>query len=306
MKNKFAPIVVFVFNRVEYTKLTIEALKKNELSQYSDLFIYSDIDKNRLDTNVDKVRRYISKIDGFKSVTLIERKEHYGLARSIISGVTEVVNKYGKIIVLEDDLVVSKYFLSYMNNALNFYVEEKEVMHIAGYVHPIRSDNLEDTYFIKPTSCWGWATWDRAWKYFRKDVDFYLEEFDQEMIKDFNLNNKYKHFNQIRGNKSGELNTWAVFWYASVYLNNGLSLHPKHSFVRNIGHNSDNSTNCRNTSDYDVNLFSGYNSKTFAFTTKIEEDKTARRNLESFFRKKFIKSVFTKVKIIVSKLSKTD
>ena len=302
MKNELAPIVVFVYNRVDYTRLTIEALKNNKLSQDSDLYIYSDTCKGLLSQDIIKVRKYIETIDGFKNITIIKRKEHYGLSKSIINGVTEVVGKFGRVIVLEDDLVTSEYFLSYMNDALNFYKNEESVMHIAGYVHPIKSNGLNDTYFIKPASCWGWATWDRAWGNFKKDSEYYLRVFDSKMIKDFNLNNTHKHFNQIKENKLGKMNTWAVFWYASVYLNDGLSLHPRHSFVKNIGHNTDNSTNCRSTSDYDVDLINDYNSNNFNFTKKIKEDKEARRRFESFFRrirrKNIFSIIFNKIRVV--------
>jgi hypothetical protein len=220
MKNKnLAPIVLFVYNRPWHTKQTIEALQKNELASESELFIYSDAPKNKkAEEKVKKVREYIKNIDGFKKITIIEREKNWGLANNIINGVTEIVNKYGKIIVLEDDLVTSPYFLRFMNEALEFYKHNEKVMHISGYMFPVFNDDLEDTFFIKPTTCWGWATWDRAWKYYKKDVDYYLKIFDKKMIYDFNLNNSYKYFDQIIQNKEGKINTWAIFWYASCLL----------------------------------------------------------------------------------------
>jgi len=282
MKNNLAPIVLFVYNRPWHTKQTIEALQKNELARDSELFIYSDAPKNKkVEKQVKEVRNYIKTISGFKKVTIIERDKNYGLAKNIIEGVTEIVNKYGKIIVLEDDLITSPYFLRFMNEALNFYENEEKVMHISGYMYPINNEGLNDVFFIKPTSCWGWATWKRAWKFFKKDVDFYLKVFTKKIIKDFNLNNSYDYFSQIVDNKKGKIDTWAIFWYASVYLRGGLSLHPKESFVKNIGFDGTGAY-CGKSDVFNVELKSDFDIK---FTTKIEEDLEARKRLEEFFRK---------------------
>ena len=277
-----SPIVLFVYNRPNHTRQTIEALQKNELAKDSELFIYSDAPKNKeVEKQVKEVRDYIKTINGFKKVTIIEREKNYGLAKNIIEGVTKIVNEYGKIIVLEDDLITTPYFLKFMNDALDFYKDESKVMHISGYIYPINNEGLNDVFFIKPTSCWGWATWKRAWKFFKKDVDFYLKVFNKKMIKDFNLNNSYDYFSQIIDNKKGKINTWAIFWYASVYLNGGLSLHSKESFVRNIGFDG-LGVHCGKSNVFDVNIKNSFDIK---FTTKIEEDLKARKRIEEYFRK---------------------
>ena len=157
-----APIVLFVYNRPEHTRKTVKALQDNDLTDESILYIFSDAAKNDDEVeNVEKVREYIRTISGFKQIIIIEREKNYGLANSIISGVTEIVNKYGKIIVLEDDLVTSKYFLSFMNDALEIYKDENKVICIHGYIYPIKSE-LPETFFIKGADCWGWATWKRG------------------------------------------------------------------------------------------------------------------------------------------------
>jgi len=290
-----APIVLFVYNRPWHTRQTIEALQKNELASESELFIFADAPKNKgAEEKVKEVREYIKTINGFKKITIIEREKNFGLANNIIDGVTKVINEYGKIIVLEDDLITSPYFLKFMNDALEFYEDEKKVMHISGYVYPIDNKGLEDTFFIKPTTCWGWATWSRAWKYFKKDAEYYIKVFDKKMIKDFNINNSYDYFSQIVANQKGELNTWAIFWYASVYLNNGLSLHPKESFVKNIGHDG-KGVHCEKTSIFDVTLNENYPIK---FAKEIKENKEARKRLEEYFNKiapSFLKKIIIKI-----------
>ena len=280
MNRELSPVILFTYNRLWHTKKTVEALQKNELALETKLFIYSD-DANNNDNreSVDRVREYIKTISGFKAVIIHERAKNFGLANSIIDGVGTVVKEYGKVIVLEDDLVTSPCFLSFMNKALETYKHDEKVMHISGSVYPIDNRKLDDTYFIKPASCWGWGTWERAWSYYRKDVDYYLKTFNREMIYDFNLNNSYKYFDQIKLNKKGKLDTWAIFWYASIYLNKGLSLHPKESYVQNIGHDGEGE-NCEESTYYEVELS---NRMPKDFTRNFIENKEARASFEAFF-----------------------
>ena len=278
--STLAPIVLFVYNRPWHTQQTIEALQKNELASKSELFIFSDAAKNEQATKkVIEVRNYIKNIDGFKKITIIERETNWGLANSIIDGVTKIVNEYGKIIVLEDDLVTSPYFLTFMNEALKFYQNQEKVMHITGYSYPISTEGLDDTFFIKPASCWSWATWDRAWKYYKKDANLYIEKFSKKMIYDFNLNDSYNYFDQIAKNKHGKINTWAIFWYASTYLQNGLSLHPKKSYVQNIGHDGEG-VHCEKSSLFDVEFIQELK---LNFATVITENIDARKAHEEYF-----------------------
>jgi GT2 family glycosyltransferase len=275
-----APIVLFVYNRPRHTRQTIEALQNNELAIDSHLYIYSDGAKDEASkSSVDEVREYIDSIDGFKSITIIKQEQNRGLANSIIEGVTKIVEEYGEIIVLEDDLITSPYFLRYMNDALEFYRDYEEVMHISGYIYPIDSSSLKDTFFIKPASCWGWATWSSAWRYFKKDSSYYLDIFDKNMIRDFNLNNSYNYFSQILSNQRGDIDTWAIFWYASIYIQNGLSLHPSRSFTHNIGHDG-KGVHCKKSTIFDVDLIERY---PINFSLNIIEDREAKRVLIGYF-----------------------
>ena len=150
---KFSPIILFVYNRPWHTRKTIEALQKNLLADQSDLVIYSDAPKRNSDEQkVTEVRNLIKTVKGFKNLIINERKENYGLARSIITGVTETIDKYGRVIVLEDDIITSKYFLKYMNEALEIHKSEDRVMHISGYMYPIDPLGLPETFFLKPTT----------------------------------------------------------------------------------------------------------------------------------------------------------
>jgi len=231
-----APIALFTYNRPWHTQQTVEALQKNELAEDSELFVFSDGPKSEDDKkDVQAVRAYLKTITGFKSITVIEREQNLGLAQSIITGVTEIVNKYGRVIVLEDDIVTSPYFLKFMNDALEFYKDEPKVMHISGWNYPISTEGLKETLLWRGMNCWGWATWDRAWKYFEKDMDKLCDTFDKGDKFKFDLDGHMNNWNQIMRNKNKKIDTWAVFWYASIFTNNGLCLNPRSSFVQNIG-----------------------------------------------------------------------
>jgi len=116
---KLAPVILFTYNRPNHIKRNIESLLKNKEAGQSDLFVFSDAPKKEEDKlKVEQVREYLSTITQFQSVTIVKREFNYGLGKNIIDGVTEIVATYGKVIVLEDDLVVSPYFLEYMNEGL--------------------------------------------------------------------------------------------------------------------------------------------------------------------------------------------
>lgn len=249
-----APILLFVYNRPEHLKRAVESLVRNPLADESELFVFSDAPKTEADReNVDYVRRYVHAIGGFKKVTVVEREENWGLARSIIDGVTHLVNKYGRVIVLEDDLVVAPYFLKFMNDALEMYKDEQKV----GHIHACdftKNSSLPETFLIKWTGSWGWATWDRAWKYFNPDGKALLKELeDRHLTYTFDFNGKYGYTRMLRRQIEGKNKSWAIRWNASLFLSDILSLNVGRSLVRNEGFDG-SGTNCGGGGLYDSNL----------------------------------------------------
>jgi hypothetical protein len=235
MQN-LAPIALFVYNRPEHTRRTISYLQKNLLADESRLFIFSDAPKTEADkARVDEVRQLINEVTGFKSVKVVERKKNLGLAESIISGVTQLVNEYDKIIVFEDDLLSSPYTLQYFNESLTRYKNEEKVMHIGAYLYKIDKKGLPQTFFFRAATSWGWATWARAWKDFEPDVDVLLKQFDQKKISQFSIEGTMNFWKQLEGFKAGKNDSWAIRWYASIFLKGGLTLNPTVSLVHNIG-----------------------------------------------------------------------
>lgn len=235
-KIKLAPIVIFAYNRPIHLRQTVEALLKNELAAESDLIIYSDGAKTEQGkANVDKTREYIKSITGFKSLRIVEREKNFGLANNIIDGVTSIVNEFGRIIVLEDDLLTSPYFLKFMNEALNKYEDTDEIVSVHGYLYPIKAD-VPTNFILKHTDSLGWGTWRKSWTVFNSDGQSLLEQIKkQNLQKEFNFNNTYNFTKMLENQVLGKNNSWAIRWYASSFLSNKLSLFSGKSLVFHNG-----------------------------------------------------------------------
>ncbi|MDD2366332.1 MAG: glycosyltransferase family A protein [Desulfuromonadaceae bacterium] len=236
-KMVLAPIVLFAYNRLRHLQLTVESLQQNLLSHQSELIVFSDGAKSSVDIeSVLKVRSYLTTVSGFKRVTVIEREYNYGLACSIITGVTEIIEKFGKIIVIEDDMVSSPFFLSYMNSALNMYLHDEKVVSIHGYIFPV-AEELPESFFLKYTACWGWATWERGWKLFEADGQKLLQRLNEEgLTRAFDLDGAYPYTDMLKDQIKGKNNSWAIRWQASAFLNDRLTLYPGRPLIKNIGH----------------------------------------------------------------------
>jgi len=276
-----APILLFVYNRLIYTRITVESLKKNEFASESELFIYSDAAKTEKDKKlVAEVRDYIKTINGFRKVIIKESKENKGLALSITSGVSEILNKYDNAIILEDDLELSPFFLKYMNEALSLYEKEEDVISIHGYVYPVKK-KLPETFFLRGADCWGWATWKRGWKFYEDNASKLLSEITSKNLKDeFDFNRSYPYTKMLKNQIKGEIDSWAIKWYASAFVNNKLTLYPGKSLVRNVG-TTVSSTHFEETNVYDVELSEvPVNVKNI----EIKESAKEKKMFEEYFR----------------------
>ena len=245
-----SPVVIFVYNRLDHTKKTVEALSQNELALSTCVYFYSDGPKSVEDENgVQKVRSYLRTINSFKKTTIIERDENFGLARNIVDGAGSIFEVYDRAIFLEDDIVTSPTFLTYMNNALEAYKEVKEVWHVSGWGFPIECEIDSEAFLWRVMICWGWATWRENWKSFEKNPQQLKKEFSLEDIRRFNLDGVHDFWHQVELNLSGQINSWAVFWYATIFKNEGLCVNPYISQVENIGHDG-SGVNCGYTRKY--------------------------------------------------------
>jgi len=294
--SNFAPIAFFVYNRPKHTKISLEALKNNVLARDTDLIIFSEAAKeNELDKiKVNQVRKIIENCNGFKSVLIKKRDKNFGLYKNFTEGITEVCNKFGKIIVVEDDNQVSKYFLKFINDGLDMYLNYDKVCSINGWFFPGKND-LENNFFLKGGDTWGWGTWKRAWKEFNPDTEYLLREIkSRKLIKKFNLNNSFNYYKMLE-KRHLELNeSHSIIWKASTFLKNMHSLYPAKSFVRNIGFDGSGTHNKKpdelylnqKIEDYQMNLKK----------KEIIENKYAFKFVVNFHKKEKIKNLFLRIK----------
>lgn len=232
-----AAVVMFTYRRPRHTRLAVESLLRNQDAARTELIVYSDAPaRPGVAKDVAEVRAYIRSVVGFSRITLIEREHNLGLAQSIISGVGEVLARHGRAIVVEDDLVVSPFFLDFMNEGLRRYEDDERVASIHGYMYPVKGVALPDAFFLRGADCWGWATWSRAWRHFEPDGRKLAAELRRrKLVPAFDLDGRYPFFRMLRQQIAGKNDSWAIRWHASAFLAGMLTLYPARSHVLNTG-----------------------------------------------------------------------
>lgn len=274
-----APIILFTYCRAAHTKRCIESLKSSSLARESILYIFSDAAKSGVDeADVLAVRSYIKTITGFKEVIVEEAMQNRGLADSVIYGVGRVLDEYGRAIVLEDDLVLSPYFLSYMNEALDIYENVEEVININSHIlsSPM---TFEDNFLISFANSWGWATWKRGWRYFEPDAHKLLAKIKEEgREREFDLG--YHFTRMLKEQCEGKINSWAVRWNASLFVNRKLSLNAGRPLVTNSGFGA-GATHCNTPNLFSVKLYT--DELRPQMITPVEENQEMRKKLRKTY-----------------------
>ena len=236
--TNLSPIILFVYNRPEHTKRTVESLLKNTLASESRLIIFSDGAKNDSDSQkVQAVRDYIKTIKGFDRIEIVLRDRNFGLANSVISGVNEIFKQNDRVIVMEDDIITSPSFLSFMNKALAFYQDNKSIYSISGYPYPIKIPNQyqKDVFISYRASSWGWGTWKDRWE----KVDWEVKDFST-FISDKKTQNLFDSGGQdltqmLKAQMKGKIDSWAIRWGYAHFKNNAYCLYPIVPLCKNIG-----------------------------------------------------------------------
>jgi hypothetical protein len=285
-----SPIVLFTYNRLDETKKTVEALQKNFLAKESDLYVYSDGWKNEIDRiKVIGVRNFLKQIDGFKSVKLVQSDLNKGLAKSIIDGVTEVIKRHGKVIVLEDDLITSPNFLNFNNQALKFYEFNENIFSISGYTLNLSDLKKKevDFYYSYRASSWGWSTWLDRWE----NVDWDVKDYNS-FIKSSKLKREFARGGSdlpqmLINQMNGKIDSWAIRWCFYQFLTNQLTIFPTKSKIISIGF-GENATHTRKTKRFETELDTTLK-ENFYFNESIKLDK----NLIYQFKAKF--SIYNRV-----------
>lgn len=253
-----APIIIFAFNRPEALKNTVSSLLKNEEAQASDLYVFVDgarLNKEREEEKVKAVQDFVKSIKGFKNTQYFFSKENKGLANSIINGTTQIIEKYGKVIVVEDDLYVSSSFLRFMNEMLDRYEKDERIFQISGYGSRIKrpSDYLYDIYLNERAHSWSWGTWIDRWN----TVDWDVKDYE-ELKKSRSEQNKFNKrgsdlFKMLKGYMEGKNNSWYIRFNYSMYKQKRYSINPFRSLVRNDGFNSE-ATHCNTYNRYKIDF----------------------------------------------------
>ncbi|QTC40448.1 glycosyltransferase [Bacillus sp. V3] len=293
--QKTAPIVLFVYNRPDHTRRTIEALQKNHLASESDIFIFSDGPKKDSDSNkVQEVREFIQSIEGFRTVTIKESDINLGLSKSILKGMNTIFNSYERAIILEDDLVSNASFLEFMNKALELYEDQKSVYSITGYSYTSGANKKVNskTYFLNLTNSWSWATWKDRWEQFYPfETDWSILKNNKKIRKRFNFEGSYNFYKIILKQSRGEVDSWAIRWYLYVFMNNGLTLYPNTSLINNIGLDG-SGTHCGISRNYGQLT----NEDGFAinfFPENVSEDPIIRKEVVKQIKRKNVRKIFS-------------
>ena len=281
MTVPLAPIAVFAYRRPQHIAQLLTSLRANPEHKESPIHVF--LDGARGEADAEDVRRTRAVVREYapRHAKIVEREVNAGLANSIISGVTRLVHDYGHVIVLEDDLVLSPYAVRYFNDALERYRNEERVMHVSGYMLPVRA-RLPETFFYREPSCWGWATWERAWAKFEPDgnrIRDYL--LGHNMQFEFDVRGSIGFLEMLEQQIAGVNDSWAIRWYGSLRIVDGLALHPARALVANRGFDG-TGRHSHETTMYDVRLA---REPVARFADQVEECEEALAAMIAFRRR---------------------
>lgn len=282
--DRLAPIAIIAYNRPWHLEQTINALLRNTEASKSRLFIFSDAPRTEKDREpVKQVRKYLRSLKGFKKVTVVSRQKNYGLAKSVVSAVNHVLKYHKKVIILEDDLVTSPFFLQYMNAGLELYENDETVASIHGFFYDL-GGKLPDTFFLRGTDCLGWGTWQRAWAAYEPNGQILLKKLEEKQLtRAFDYDGTFSYTQMLKDQIAGKISSWAIRWHAASYLKEMLTLNPGKSLVRHIG-NDGSGTNVGFETFLDTRLTE---TPTPMYRIQTVENTEVRSRLAAYYRKIF-------------------
>lgn len=279
-----ANVAIIAYRRPVHLRRCLEALSANIESKDTAVTVYVDGPRSREEREtVDYVAAVAESFTALPELRIVRRSSNLGLSRSIIGAVEASLEERDNIIVLEDDLIVSPYFLRYMNDSINRYRNEPRVASVHGYVYPV-DGHLPETFFLRGADCLGWATWRSAWTHFEPDEKVLLTRLESaadEIRELFDFNGAYPYLRMLCAQVAGRIDSWAIRWYASAFLADKLTLYPGRSLVLHAG--SDGSgTNVGATDVFDVELTPN---PIVPSEIPLEDDERARLAFEEYFRR---------------------
>ena len=272
-----APIAVFVYKRPAHTARLLESLLRNDAVAASPLFVFCDGARTPNDDQAVAATRGVVRDKLGDRCRMVERDRNWGLAASIIAGVTDLTGRYGRVIVLEDDLVLHPGCIEFLNAALRRYANETGVWHVNAYRYPIPGASAPS--FSRLASSWGWATWQRAWAGFQPDAARLARDIRAAgLVSRMDFGGRFPYYSMLRMQAQGRIDSWAIRWYASALIRGALALCPNASQVINAGMDR-TGENCDTTSAYSVEL--GPASR--EWPAEVVEDEATYLQMQAYF-----------------------
>jgi GNT-I family len=239
MSDPSAPIAVFAFNRPKHLRDTLRSLMACEDSGKSPIIVFCDGPRSDLDRELIEATLDVARAELGSSADIRPTVQNMGIFRSITGGVNQILEKYERIIVIEDDLELARSFLKFVNGALTAYADDARVFQVAGYSYDVPEFRSRETAVLQPfTSSIGWGTWKRAWRAFDSQASAWQKiSFDRHLRKRFNLGGSYDYTSAVRRQMTDDPKhwDWDARWYLSVFNENGLVVFPPRSLVRHTG-----------------------------------------------------------------------
>ncbi len=231
-----APIVIFAFNRPGHLSNLFTSLLTNPEAQFSKIYLFIDGPRSSDDNKpIEATRKIGEQFSSFLNITIFQNEKNIGLSESILGGIDKVLLNHDRVIVLEDDLELSSNFLSFINRGLEVHTNDLSVASIQGF-SLIDLKSAQSSYFLRGADCWGWATWSNRWDSLVRDPRILLDQLrSKKLTTDFDLNGAYPYTNMLERNCNKAIDSWAIRWHASMFLEGKVSLYPAKSLVRNMG-----------------------------------------------------------------------
>ena len=293
--SRLAPILILAYNRPEHLKRLLDSLGLNTESKASKIYIAIDGAKNEADKLlVNECHEVASQAHGFHRTIIWTSKVNLGLANSVINSVNKVLKTSDSIIVLEDDLVVSPSFLNYMNSGLTYYASNSKVAAIHGYQYPLGYIGSKCT-FRRGTDCWGWGTWRNRWEAANLNSSELIYDLKaRKMTRKFNLDGFTDNLKLLKLQNANKIDSWAIRWHASMFLQEKFTLYPPESLVLNLGLDGSG------THEGKYNFFRTKIShkSDWTFPADVEEDRRFIRKLIFFYIGLRIKKILIKLKFL--------
>jgi GT2 family glycosyltransferase len=290
-----APIALFAFNRPDKLNACLASLEENQGARSSDLYIFVDGPRDSKDiVKVEQVSDISRAATGFRSISVNISQKNLGLAKSLRSGISTVLREHNSIIVIEDDLILADSFLDFMNAGLARFAQEKRVASIQGFQYPVIPP-LNELVAIRGADCWGWGTWKDRWESTNFDTNQLLFELrSRELENDFDLDGSMPYTRMLENQRQGLIDSWAICWHASMFLQDRVSIHPSDSLVFNSG-NDGQGTHKGKHSMFDTKL--GFWNSQQAWPAP-QESKSYRSQLIAFYSEGFGRRITIRARII--------